>query len=167
MKCLLFSCFLLLAAGCHAEDVSGVTNKVTEIDRDKDGKTDVRMETVYRGKAKVMLIMSRRNQEGLMVVSSRSYLANGEIVMGESDEDRNGTLETITVFARGERLVDMFTREPDGSVFPVSSQKLELMKKQVASADASLRELFDGREKTEKEIEELFERNQRKLKELK
>ena len=81
--------FLLLAAFgcCCGQDTSGITNKVTEIDRDKDGKIDVRIETAYRGKTKVMMTMSRRNQHGVMAVSSRSYLADGKLVMVESDED--------------------------------------------------------------------------------
>jgi hypothetical protein len=66
---------LLTAFACCAQDTSGITNKVTEIDRDKDGKTDVRIETVYRGKTKVMMIISRRNQQGAMSVISRSYPA--------------------------------------------------------------------------------------------
>src|SRR6185369_1138956 len=83
-----FIAFLLLTAfACCAQDTSGITNKVTDIDRDKDGKIDVRIETVYRGKIKVMMIMSRRNQQDTMVVTSRSYLADGKLVMVESDED--------------------------------------------------------------------------------
>ena len=39
------ACILLAAFSCHGQDGSGVTNKVTEIDRDKDGKIDIRIKT--------------------------------------------------------------------------------------------------------------------------
>ena len=158
---------LFVAFGCCGQEASTITNKVTEIDRDKDGKIDVRIETVYRGKTKVMMIMSRRNQQGVMAVTSRSYLADGKMVMVESDEDADGTLECITIFRPGTDRFEMFTRQPNGSVSPVSTQKLDSIKRQKAIADASMRELFDGSERTDEEIGDLLERNRQKIEAIK
>ena len=158
---------LLVAFGCWAQETSGITNKVTEIDRDKDGKIDVRIETFYRGKTKVMMIISRRNQQGAMAVISRSYLADGKLVMVESNEDGDGTFESITVFRSDADSFEMFTRQPDGTVKPVSTQKLDSIKRQKAVADASMRELFAGPEKTDKEIGDLLEKNRQKIEAIK
>ena len=65
---------MLVGSACYGQDVSGITNKLTEIDRDNDGKIDVRIETAYRGKTRVMVSMSRRNQKGEMTLCARSYL---------------------------------------------------------------------------------------------
>ncbi len=158
---------LLVAFGCWAQETSGITNKVTEIDRDKDGKIDVRIETFYRGKTKVMMIISRRNQQGAMAVISRSYLADGKLVMVESNEDGDGTFESIAVFRPDADSFEMFTRQPDGTVKPVSTQKLDSIKRQKAVADASMRELFAGPEKTDKEIGDLLEKNRQKIEAIK
>lgn len=158
---------MLVALGCCGQDTSGITNKVTEIDRDKDGKTDVRIETLYRGKTKVMMITSRRNQQDVMAVQTRGYLADGKMVMVESDEDGDGTLESVIVFKPNTDTFEMFTRQPDGTVKPVSTQRLDSLTRQSAVASESLRELFDGPEKTAKEIEDLLEKNRQKIKAIK
>jgi hypothetical protein len=120
---------LLLAFACHSEDTAGITNKVTEIDRDKDGKIDVRMETVYRGKTKVMMLMSRRNASGEMAIVSRSYFAGGELRMTESDEDGDGFLETVFFHTPDSNDIEVFKRQADGSARPVSTPALEIYKK--------------------------------------
>ena len=163
----LIAFLLLVAFGCRGQDTLGITNKVTEIDRDKDGKMDVRIETVYRGRTKVKIIMSRRNQQGVMAVISRSFLADGKLVMVESDEDGDGSLESVTVFRPDADSFEMFTRQPDGSVKPVITQKLDSIKRQKAVADASMKELFEKSEMTDKEIGDLFEKNRQKIEAIK
>ncbi len=158
---------LLISFGCCGQDTSGNTNRVTEIDRDKDGKIDVRIETVYRGNTKVMMIMSHRNRQNVMAVTTRSYLADGKLVMVESDEDADGTLESITVFRPDTDSFEMFTRQADGSVKPVSTQKLDSIKRQKAVADTSMREFFNKPEMTDKEIRALLERNRQKIEAIK
>lgn len=158
---------LLLVATCYAENTSGITNKVAEIDRDKDGKIDFRIETVYRDKTKVMMIMSRRNQQGVIVVNSRSYLADGKLVMVESDDDGDGVLESIGVFEPSTDSFEMFTRQSDGNVKPVSTQKLVSIKRQKAVADESMKKLFDKPNMTDKEIGDLLEKNRQKMEEIK
>ena len=158
---------LLIAFGCCGQDTPGITNKVTEIDRDKDGKTDVRIETLYRGKTKVMMITSRRNQQDVMTVQTRGYLADGKMVMVESDEDGDGTLESVTVFKPDTDSFEMFIRQPDGVVKPVSTQRLDSFRRQSAIANESLRELFDGPEKSAKEIGDFLEKNRQKIEAIK
>jgi hypothetical protein len=158
---------LLVAFGCCGQDTSGITNKVTEVDLDEDGKMDVRIETLYRGKTKVMMIMSRRNQEGVMAVTARSYLADGKLVMVESDEDGDGTLESVTVFEPDTDRFEMFTRQPDGAVKPVSTQKLDFIKRQKTVADACMKELFETSEMTDKEIGDLLEKHRQRIEAIK
>jgi hypothetical protein len=158
---------LLVAFGCCGQDMSDITNKVEEIDRNKDGNIDLRIETVYRAKTKVMMIKSRRNQLGVMTVTTRSYLADGKLVMVESDENEDGTLESVAIFEPGTDKFEMFSRRPDGTVKPVSTQRLDSIRRQTAVADASLRELFSGPEKTEKEIGDLLEKNRQKIEAIK
>ncbi|MCW5551270.1 MAG: hypothetical protein KIS67_03785 [Verrucomicrobiae bacterium] len=117
---------LLLAVTCHAEDTTGITNKVSEIDRDKDGKVDVRMEMFYRGKTRVMMTMSKRSTSGEMAIVSRSYLAGGELRMTESDEDGDGFLETVYFHASDSDEIEVFKRHADGSVRPVSTSVLDV-----------------------------------------
>lgn len=163
-----FVAFVLLAGfTCFGQDASGITNRVTEIDRDKDGRVDVRIETAYRGKTKVMMTMSHRTQQGVMAVQSRSYYADGKLVMVESDEDGDGTLESITTFRPGTDEFEMFTRHDDGTVRPVSTQRLDSIKRQKAVADASVRELFDNPDMSAGEVGELLERNRQKIEAIK
>ena len=158
---------LLVVFGCCGQDTSGITNKVTEIDRDKDGKIDVRIETAYRGKAKVMMTMSRRTQQGVMAVQSRSYLADGKLVMVESDEDGDGTLESITVFKPDTDDFEMFIRQSDGAVKPVSTQKLDSIRRQNAVADESLRKALANPNMTSEELGDLLEKNRQKIEAIK
>ena len=155
--------FLLVTFGCCGQGPAGITSKVTEIDRDKDGKIDVRIETMYRGKTKVMMTMSQRNQQGMMAVSSRSYLADGKLVLVESDEDGDGTLESMTIFKPDTKSFEMFTRLPGGTVRPVNTKKLDSINRQKAVVDESLNELFEGPEKTSKELGDLLEKNRQKI----
>jgi len=158
---------LLVACGCRGQDASVITNKVTEIDRDKDGEVDIRIETAYRGKTKVMMTMSRRTQQGVMAVRSRGYLADGELVVVESDEDADGTLESIAVFKPDSDDFEMFTRQPDGTVMPVCTQRLDSIKRQMAVADATMQRVFNGPEMTDKELGDLLEQNRQKIEAIK
>jgi hypothetical protein len=155
---------LLLAVGCRAEDTNTITSKVVERDHDKDGKPDFRVETVYRGAQKVMLAWSKPDSQGVLKVTSRSYFAGGAMVTTESDEDRNGVFETLTVYGSGTGDMEVFTRQPDGSVKPVSGQALAAYRKQHAAISEFWDKAFDKSMDTEKTME-LMTETQKKIRE--
>jgi len=158
---------LLAGFSCFARDVPGITNKVTEIDRDKDGKIDRRIVDTYRDGTQVMRTDSRLNQQGVMTVHSRAYCANGVLLMVEVDDDGDGTLEGITIFEPNSRDFEMFTRQADGSVKPISSPKLDSIKRQKAVADATMQKLFEGPEMTDQELSDLLEQHHRRIEAIK
>jgi hypothetical protein len=124
---------LFVATGCHAQETNSITSKVVERDTNKDGRPDFRVETVYRDGQKVMLIWSKPDPQGVLRVSSRSYFAGGDMITTESDEDRDGVFETIAVYRAGTTDMEVFTRQQNGSVTPVSRQTLAAYKKQNAA----------------------------------
>jgi hypothetical protein len=127
----LFAAILFCASVAYADDTN-ITRKVFE-KKDKDGKVVSSYETIYRGKARVMLVIRRPNKDGVMIVTARSYLAGGELVLTESDEDHDGTLETLACYSPAKNEMEVFIRQPDGSVKPVSAKNLEAFKKQNAA----------------------------------
>ncbi len=157
---------ILGCSGCATQGViqqpngTDITNKVIDIDRDKDGKVDVRFETVYRGATKVLMITSRPNRHGVMTVWSRGYYVGGDLTMVEDDEDGDGVLETISVLRPGD--IEVFTRQSDGSVTPISADKLQVVKKQNAAIaefwNKALQPDFDT-----SKAADLFEETQQKI----
>ena len=164
---------ILSCVSLYSADVTTTTNVVGDITTkiserpDKNGKPELRIETVNRGKTKVMVITSRRNQQGVMAVTARSYLADGKLVMVESDEDGDGTLESVMVLAPDTDNFEMFTRQPDGSVKPVSTEKLDSIKRQKAVADESMRKLFGRPDMTDEELKDLLVTNRQKIEAIK
>ena len=162
----------LLCASVHGA-VTNSTNVVGDITTiiferaAEEGRPDVRIETIYRGKTKVMMIMSRRNQKGVLAIITRSYLAGGKLVMTESDEDGDGVFESVAVFNPDTEDFEKFTRQPDGSVKPVSTQSLDATKRMKAVADESLRALLQKPDMTEQEVEDLLEKNRQKIEAIK
>jgi hypothetical protein len=153
---------LFVATGCHAQDTNGITSKVFERDSDKDGKPDLRVETVYRDGTKVMLVWSKPDAQGVLKVTSRSYFAGGDMVATESDEDRDGLFETVAVYRAGTTDIEVFTRQLDGAVTPVSGRKLAAYKKQNAAIVDFFDQAFDKDTDTDKGME-LMEQAQRKI----
>lgn len=146
--------------------VGDITTKVLERTAE-EGKPDLHIETVYRGKTKVMMIMSRRNQNGVLAVTSRCYLAGGKLVMVESDEDGDGVFESLTVFNPDTEDFEKFIRQPDGSVKPMSTQSIDATKRMKAVADESLRTLLQNPDMTNREVEDLLEKNRQKIEAIK
>ena len=116
----------LLCASVYGADITttnvvgDITTKVSERAA-KDGKPEVRIETVYRGKTKILQTLSRPSKQGTLAIVSRSYLAGGDLVMIESDEDGDGVFERVSVHRPGTDDLEMFTRQQDGSVRPVNT----------------------------------------------
>jgi len=150
---------LVTATICHAADTSSITNKITEIDRDKDGQIDNRIETVHRGEAKVMMTMSRLNAKGELKAYVRSFLVDGQLRMTESDEDNDGFFERLCLYAPDTGSMDLFKRQPDGSVTPVSAAELELWKKMHAlqeDVSKAMRSVIEGKTTAEQATEEVL-----------
>jgi hypothetical protein len=163
---LILFCASLYGADSTTTNIVGdITTKVSGRTA-KDGKPEVRIETVYRGKTKVLLILSRRNRQGVLAVVSRSYLVNGKLSMVESDEDGDGFFESVAVFDPVTDDFEMFTRQPDGTVKPVSTQILRATKKQKAAADGSLRTLLQNPNMSDKEMSNLLEENRQKIEDI-
>jgi hypothetical protein len=158
---------ILLCASSYGADITttnitaDITTKTFER-RDGDGKSSLHIETVYRGKTKVLMIMSQRNKQGVMTVT-RNYLVGGKSVLAESDEDGDGFFESVMVFDPATDDFEMFIRKPDGSVKPISTQTLEATKKQTAVVDESLRKLFQKPDMSDKELSNLLEENRQKI----
>ena len=163
---------ILFCASLYGADVTVTTNTVSDITtitserRDKDGKPELRIESIYRAKTKVMTITSKRNKQGMLAVTSRGYFANGKLVMAEADANGDGIFESFSVFDPRTDDFEMFTRQPDGAVKPVSTQTLELIKQKKEVADESLRMLLQKPDISEKEIGDLLQENRRKIKEI-
>ncbi len=138
---LLLACASLYGADTFTNTTPGLTTKVVNVPG-KNGRSDTRIETVYRGKNKVLVTMSHRNAKGATAVT-RGYLVGGKMVMAESDEEGDGWFESVTVWNPGTGDFEMFTRKADGSLKPVSTAILEATKKQKAAADESLRRLLE------------------------
>src|ERR1043166_3808492 len=115
---------LLFAGRCSAGDSSDISRKVFE-KRGKDGKVSFRMETTYRGTKKVMMETFGPDANGVMVISSRSYVVGGALVMTEAGEHKSGKLDTIAVYHPGSHDMEFFSRRSDGSVKPVSTETLQ------------------------------------------
>jgi hypothetical protein len=120
------------------------------------------VETVYRGKDKIMMITSRPNKGGMMVVTSRSYLVGGDLVAIESEENHGGILDTIAVYHPGTNDMEVFTRQPDGSVKPVSTQTLDAYKKQNAAVSEFWNKAFD-KSMNENKLPDLMRETQGKI----
>jgi hypothetical protein len=131
---------LFAAIGCYAGDISDITSKVFE-KTNEDGKVSFRMVTTYRGKEKAMMETFQPNVQGVLTITSRSYLAGGDLVMTESDEHKSGRFDTIAVYHPGTDDMEIFTRQADGSVKPVSTQTLSAYKQRAAAASDFFSEL--------------------------
>lgn len=165
---LILSCVALRGANIvNTTNVVGDMSTRSSERLGKNGKPDLRIESVYRGKVKVMQTISHRNRDGALAVILRSYLADGKLLAVESDDDEDGTLETVTVFDPDNHHFEMFSRQPDGMVKPVSTRKLNSLKKQKAVADESLRKLLETPKIGDKELRALLEQNRQKIKAIK
>jgi len=165
----------LVAFTSIADDTNSLTSKVREIDRNKDGKADVRTETFYRGKARVMMVMSWRNSSDQMAVVTRSYLVNDKLQITESDDDGDGSLETLILHAPERSGIEVFKRHPDGTTRPVSTAALAIYKKMYdldTDVGQLMRDYLDGKTDSEgvangaKSVRDEVTRLKRELQEL-
>ena len=158
----LVAILLLTVAGCRAGEAPDITSKVFE-KTNENGKVSFRMVTTYQGKEKVMMETFRPNAQGVLTISSRSYLAGGDLVMTESDEHNSGRLDTIAVYHPGTDDMDVFTRQADGSVKPVSAQTLKAYKKENAAVAEFIGQMFTNTNVSNAEITRRIEETQQKI----
>lgn len=118
----------LCSCVCQAQDAE-ITTKTISIPA-MHGKPETLYERTYRGKACIMIVVSEKRPSGEFVQTARSFYV-GHAMVVESDEDRDGFFETLTVFDTGKKgdSVEAFTRARDGTTHPVSREKLNELKK--------------------------------------
>ena len=167
MKTIAF--LILLCASAYGADVTttNVTGDITTVISERqtdDGKPKRRTETVYRGKEKILWIVSRPNKEGKMAVTSRFYFAGGKVVMSEYDEDGDGAFSHFAVYLPGTDDFEVFTREPDRSVRPASTKEIELIKKTGDLAVESFLKIKPGM--SDQDIAKSLEETREKIREL-
>jgi len=114
----------MLAIACIASDAPDATSTITTIGKDKDGDPLYKLQTFSRENKPVLRIL-KTTQNKLI---SRSYFVGGKLVMSETDEDGDGICETIALYRPGTDDVEIYTRQTDGSVKPVSDSAIELFK---------------------------------------
>jgi len=123
---------ILLVSVCFGADTSDITTKVTEIDRDKDGVPEVRTERTFRAKNEILQIIQSTKKQGLRT-TTRGYSVGGDLLMIESDEDGDAFFEMIAIHHPTKNEAEVFMRQRDGSVRPVSTKDLEAYRKQKAA----------------------------------
>jgi len=151
---ILFSVSLYGADITTTNTVGDITTKVSER-TSKSGKPEVRIETLYRGKTRILQTWSRPDKQGRLAVVSRSYLVGGGLVMIEDDDNGDGLFERISLYRPGTDEVEMFTRQLDGSVKPVSTEKLVAYKQKTAATHKIMAESFQKATETNMSDEEL------------
>jgi hypothetical protein len=166
MKTLAFL-FLFCAAAYGADTVT--TNVVGDITTRISERTSAPahyLETSHRGNKEVMQLMGLPIGNGLSNLS-RSYYAGGELLFMEEDDNGDGIFEGITVMLPNSDDLEIFTREPDGSMKPVSTERIRLVKKQIATTSETNDKLFFSKKKpSEVEIGKLLKQNREKLEKL-
>lgn len=126
-----------------SEITNGITTKTSEVDRDKDGRPDFRIEQFFRGNQKVMMVFSERGLRGEWIVTSRSYEVGGTLVAMEHDEDRDGIFETLVLYRDGHKDLEVFDRQTDGSVRPASTHAVEGHRRLSAAFSGFFEEMSD------------------------
>lgn len=101
--------------------------KVHEEKRDQDGKVNAYVDTVFRGNVRVLMTVKALTKNKYGIKMTRAYFTDGKNVVAEIHYD-DGT-QVISLY-KDEVLSEMFRRQKDGSVEPVSSEELAKRKGQ-------------------------------------
>jgi hypothetical protein len=104
-----------------------LTTKVEE-HKDKDGNPDLRVESTYRGKDKILEVTSRRNTFGRMVVWSRKYILDGNVIATEVVAPSDGKFLSLIVRSPDKHGMEIFKRNGDGSVTPANKMEIDSFK---------------------------------------
>ena len=157
---LILFCASVYGADNVNTNTADITTKVYEHDLD-GGKGHLRAEKVYRGDKRILTIL--RTTHGGVTKTSRSCEIGDDIVMIESDDDGDGTFETFSLYRSGTKDMEMFTRQADGSVKPVSARTLKATRKQLATVNDAVEKLFQNEGLTDEQFEKLIEETQKKI----
>jgi len=152
----------VVVAVCQAAEADGLSSKVAEVDRDKDGRPDVRMQVVSRGEAKQMMVMSRVDESGAWKVTARSFYVGPHMAVTESDDDGDGFFEMVAVYREDPEDVNAFVRERDGSVRPAEVKVVEALRKQ----NAVLTEFWSKPQRDPEKMEAAIMEAREKIKEI-
>lgn len=155
---------VFVTAGCGAkkdtmQDDSGLTTKVVEFEKPQVGK--VRIEKTFRGHDEILYRMITRK------ATTQALLLHGEPRYIEADNDGDGFFESVLLPGASGGDFEEFTRQPNGTLKPVSTPALETIRRQKAVADESLSKLLDNPEMTTNEITDLLETNRQKIEQIK
>jgi hypothetical protein len=151
-----------MVAVCQAAEADELSSKVAEVDRDKDGLPDVRMEVISRGEAKQIMVMSRVDESGAWKVTARSFYVGPHMAVTESDEDGDGFFEMVAVYREDPEDVNAFMRERDGSVRPAEMKMVEALRKQ----NALLTEFWSKPERDPEKMEAAVIETREKMKQI-
>ena len=143
--------FLMLVTtlGGRAEDANGLSSNVAEVDRDNDGKPDLRTEIISRDGLKQMMVMSGADESGAWKVTARSFYIGVHMAVTASDEDGDGFFEIVVIYREDAEDVNAFVRERDGSVRPAEVKMVDALRKQ----NALLKEFWSKPERDPEKME--------------
>lgn len=106
---------------------SSELRKEHEEKRDQDGKINAYVDTVFRGNVRVLMTVRTLTKNKYGIKMTRAYFCEGKDVVDEIHFD-DGTQEIR--LNKDDILYEMFRRQSDGSVEPVSSEELVKFKGQ-------------------------------------
>lgn len=114
-----------MAGFCMAEQPADLTTKSTV--RKRDDEIYFQVDTVYRGKDPILRTSRIKDRNGKFRVM-RTYEVGGDTIMMETDGSDGGP-PTIILYNHAKSKMEVFERQSDGSVKPVSTDELEKHKK--------------------------------------
>lgn len=129
---------LLIAFACCAYDTTDLTTDVVVV----RGNAQIisQTETTYRGNTPIMVTVSRPHISGAMVVDYRIYLlgTNFFFVEGKNDAGLSAFalfhINTDSSKSGTKDEIEMFIRQPDGTVKPASTPDIESYRKECEAA---------------------------------
>jgi len=158
MKLILLA-LLTFASTCLADDpaekpaqvpLPEIRNEHRDM-RDKDGQVFGSVETVYRGKDRLLETIRYKIARGEYAAGGwfRIYRVGGEPVLLEEDKNGDGNADIIA-YGKGSNLevFEAFKRQSNASVEPVSSEEFVKLKLQAAVASAMAEDVAGRIEKS-------------------
>lgn len=165
MKALTVFCLIAMISygfSAGADSTNEISTKIVETARDS-GRIRLRILTTFRGKQRSIVEIQKITLAATNV--TRSFYAGSHLAMIESDDDADGVFESFCLFREGSRDFEMFNRNPNGTVSPVSGRILEATKRKLKAADEAVDKLFSGQGVDDKELESILNEARKKISE--